>query len=95
MSSLPNASEQLLNVVEVQAGGGLVEDVQDAGVAGVDEMSGELQALGFAAGKRGGGLAQAEIAETDFLEDLQPVKNAWGTPVKKCSASRTVMSRTS
>ncbi len=31
-------------------------------------MSGELDALGFAAGERGGGLAEADVAEADFVE---------------------------
>ena len=31
-------------------------------------MRGELDALGFAAGERGGGLAEADVAEADFVE---------------------------
>src|SRR5579883_2494410 len=44
-------SEQLLNIVEMQAGGGLVQDVENAGIGGMNEVRGELEALGFAAGK--------------------------------------------
>ena len=68
---LAKGGEQLLDIVEVQAGGGLVENVKHAGIGGVHQMRGELEALGFAAGKRGGGLAEAQIAEADFVEDLE------------------------
>src|SRR5208337_2974272 len=34
-------------------------------------MSGELEALRFAAGKRGGRLAEAEIAEANLVEDAK------------------------
>src|SRR5574337_13533 len=49
--------EQLLYVVEVQAGRGLVEDVERAARLPPAEFLGELDALSFAARKRGGGLA--------------------------------------
>src|SRR6476661_1044355 len=50
--------EELANVVEVEAGGGLVEQIE--GAAGLDtrKFGGQLHALGFAAGKRGGRLAE-------------------------------------
>jgi hypothetical protein len=37
--------EQLLDVVEVEAGGGLVEDVQRAAGGAAGELAGELDAL--------------------------------------------------
>ena len=46
-------------------------------------MRGELQALRFAAGERGGGLAEAQIAEADFVEDAQ-LAMTLGTLTKKC-----------
>jgi len=61
---LAEGGEELGDIVEVEAGGGLVENVEDAaglgglggGVDGADlgEMSGELDALRFAAERRGG-----------------------------------------
>ena len=39
-------------------------------------MGGELDALGFAAGEGGGGLAEADIAEADFVEDVELVDDA-------------------
>ena len=63
--------EELADVFKMQAGGWFVEDIQDAvgslagfGVtAGADagQMQGELDALGFSAGERGGGLAETEV----------------------------------
>ena len=41
--------------------------------AGGGEVRGELDALGFAAGERGGGLAEADVAEADFVEDVELV----------------------
>ena len=51
--------EQLAHVLEVQAGGGLVQDVERlAGLAAL-QLAGKLHALRLAAGQRGGRLAQA------------------------------------
>src|SRR5579863_4571801 len=55
--------EEFFSVVGVQAGGGLVEDVQSAARLALGKFAGEFDALGFAAGKRGGGLAQLDVAE--------------------------------
>src|SRR5229473_3229939 len=52
----------------MQAGGGLVEDVQGAAGLALGKLAGELDALGFAAGEGGGGLAELDVAETDFDE---------------------------
>ena len=41
--------------------------------AGGGEVGGELDALGFAAGERGGGLAEADVAEADLVEDVELV----------------------
>ncbi len=52
----------------MEAGGGFVEDVEGAPVAGgALEFGGELDVLGFAAGKLSGGLSEAQIAETDLV----------------------------
>src|SRR6266436_5770580 len=60
--------EELSNVVEVQAGGGLVENVERAAGLAFRKLTRELDALGFAAGKSGGGLAEGDVAESDFDE---------------------------
>ena len=40
---------------------------------GGGEVGGEFDALGFAAGERGGGLAEADVAEADLVEDVELV----------------------
>ena len=84
------SGEKFGDVVEVQAGGGLVENVEDALIFCASKVRGELQALGFAAGKRRGGLAEAQIAQADFVQHAE-LGNDLGMSTKKASASRTVM----
>src|SRR5256885_6229628 len=55
-------AEQLLDVGEVEARGRLVEDVD---AAPLPHVGGQLEPLPLAAGKRGEGLAEAEVAEPD------------------------------
>ena len=63
--------QQLADVVEVQAGGRLVEDVER--VAGVDaaQFGGQLDPLGLAAGERGRRLAERQVAQADLLQAAQ------------------------
>src|SRR5438876_8234594 len=60
--------EKFADVVEVQAGGGLVENVKRAAGLALGKFARELDALRFAAGKRGGGLAELDVTEADFNE---------------------------
>src|ERR1035437_1436120 len=79
VDELAEGGEELGDIVEMEAGGGLVEDVKDAaslgrlggGVDGANlgEVGGELDALRLAAGERGGRLTEAEVAEADLVED--------------------------
>src|SRR6266851_694809 len=52
----------------MEAGGGLVEDVEGAAGLALGKLAGELDALGLAAGEGGGGLAELHVAEADFDE---------------------------
>ena len=63
--------EELADVVEVEAGGGLVEEIEGAAGLALAELAGELHALGFAAGERGGGLAEVDVAEAYVDEGLE------------------------
>ncbi len=63
--------EELADVVEVEAGGGLVEQVERASRLALGELAGEFHALGFAAGKSGGRLAEVNVAEADVDEGLK------------------------
>jgi len=57
------AVQQLDNIGEVQAGGGLVQEKQRAVASGGGHVSGQFQALGFAGRQRGGGLAQSQVVQ--------------------------------
>ena len=67
--------EKLPDVVEVKTGSWLVEDVERAAGLAFGEFARELDALGFAAGKRGGGLAELDVAEADFDERCEFLLN--------------------
>ena len=63
-------AEQAVVVARVQADGGLVENIEHAAKARAD-LRGQANALGFAAGKRGGGAIEAEIAEADGEQEIE------------------------
>ena len=60
--------EEFANVVEVEASGGLVENVKRAAGLAFRKFARELDALGFAAGKSRGGLAELNVAKTNLNE---------------------------
>jgi len=62
-------TDELGGVSGVEADGGLVEDVEGADEAAA-EASGELDALGFAAGERGGEAVEGEVFEADLLQEV-------------------------
>ena len=68
--------QQLADVLEVQAGGGLVQDVEGAAGGPAGQFLGQLDALGLAAGQGGGLLAERYVAQADLLEDLEAVVDA-------------------
>ena len=59
--------QQLLHVVGVQAGGGLVQNIDGAAGGALGKLRGQLDTLGFAAGQGGGGLAQLHVAQPHVL----------------------------
>ena len=71
LKQFAKCGEKFGDVVEVEPGGGLIEEVENAAIFGAREVRGELEALSFSAGKRGGRLAEPEIAETYFVEDSE------------------------
>jgi len=64
-------SDELADLVHVQAGCGLVEDVESAGEISFAELAGYFDALGFAAGEGGGCLTELDVFETDLREDVE------------------------
>src|SRR5260370_42465024 len=61
-------------VAGMQADAGVVKNVETAAKARAD-LRGEANSLGFAAGKRGGGAVQTEIAETDREQEIDALGN--------------------
>ena len=87
--------QQLPDVVEVQAGGRLVEDVER--LAGVDagQFGGQLDPLGFAAGERGRRLARASDSPARPRCRLLSSRTMSGKFSKNSEASSIRMSSTS
>ena len=81
----------------MEAGGGLVEDVEGVALLRTLEFGGELDALRFSAAELGGRLAEAEVAEPDLAEHgesaLERVFRA--SSEKNSRAASTVRLRTS
>src|SRR5690606_6108351 len=61
------------DVLEVQAGGGLVEDVEGAARLPLGQLAAELDALGLAAAEGGGRLAELDVVEADVDEGGEDV----------------------
>ncbi len=60
--------EQRPDVVQVETGGGLVEQEQRVGLSGPGDVSRKPESLSLTRAERVQGLAQAQIAQTDRLE---------------------------
>ncbi len=63
--------QKLAHVVEVQAGGGLVEDVERLPGIRPRQLGGQLDALSFAAGERGRRLAERDVTQPHVVERLE------------------------
>jgi hypothetical protein len=87
--------QQQPDVVEVQAGGGLVQDVQRAPGVALAQLQRQLHALRLAARQRGGALAQADVAQAHVEQRLQLARDGAGTAREEACASSTVRSSTS
>ena len=65
----------MFDVMEMQAGGGFVEDIERFSGGGTHKLFGKLDALRFAAGKRRGGLSKLDIFHAHFLQGFQLMFN--------------------
>src|SRR5271157_1133580 len=72
LNQLAERGQQLVDVLKVQACGGLIEDEERVLAGALGEMSRQTHALRFAAGERGGGLAQAQVAEAHLVQHANP-----------------------
>jgi hypothetical protein len=86
--------EQLRDVVEVQAGGRLVEDVERAPGGAARQLLGQLDALRLAARQRRRLLADLDVAEAD-ARSVSILSRIDGHGLEEVDASSTVMSSTS
>src|ERR1700722_13309856 len=69
--------EEFADVVEVEAGGGLVEEVEGAAGLAFGKLASKLHALRFAAGQRGSGLAEMDVAEAHVEQSLEFLVDGW------------------
>src|SRR5437763_6818547 len=68
--------EQFADILEVEAGGRLVEDVEGLAGGPAGELLGEFDALRLAAGERRRRLADLDVAEADLLKHAHLVADA-------------------
>ena len=71
----PQDAEKLLDVVEVKAGGRLVEKIESPAGRAAGQLAGELDALGLAAGKRRRRLAELDVTQAHFHESPADVRD--------------------
>ena len=64
-------AQEAPDVVEVEPGRGLVEDVEDIGSQAGAQLRRDLEALGLATRQGGGGLTEPEVPEPHVLKDAQ------------------------
>src|ERR1700729_2827842 len=63
--------EELAHIVEVESGGGFVEEIKSAAGLPLGELAGKFHALRFAAAEGGGALAEVDVSEADVNEGLK------------------------
>ena len=85
IAKLFERAEQAIVISRVQADGRLVQNVEHAAQARTD-LRGQANALRFAAGKRGGGAIQAEIAEADGEQKIEPLGDFFERRGRRCPA---------
>ena len=71
VTQLMEDAQQLADVVEVQPGGGLVEDVQRLAGVALGQFPRQLDPLRLAAREGDGVLAEGDVAEADFHQGVQ------------------------
>src|ERR1035438_7605103 len=69
--------EQFADVVEVQSGGGLVEQVESLAGLALAEFAGELDALRFASGERDGGLTEVNVSRSEERRVGKECRSRW------------------
>jgi hypothetical protein len=67
--------QQLADVLEVQAGGRLVEDVDAAAVGPLLELAGQFDPLRLATGQRGRRLPKPDVAKPDVAHGIHAARD--------------------
>ena len=75
-TSVCRTVQELLDVVAVQACGGLVEEIEGLAGGALGQLAAEFDALRFAAGEGGHLLAELEVAEADGDEGVEDADDA-------------------
>src|SRR5438270_13634448 len=70
LKQFAKGGQQLSDVVKMQPGCWLIEDVENALIFSPREVGSELEPLRFSTGKCCGRLSQAQVAEADFIQHL-------------------------
>src|SRR3954462_3178371 len=83
LEQLPEGRQQLRNVVEMQAGGRLVQYVQEPLAAMRRQVRGDLDPLRRSSRERRGRLAEAQVSEADLVEHLQPTQHFRRAPEER------------
>lgn len=65
--------EQFVDVFKMQSGRGFVQNVQRFAGGSFGQFFRQFDTLGFAAGKRGGGLTEVNVSEAYLAQKFQPV----------------------
>ena len=74
---LAKHAEQDADVLEMQACGGFVEDVERAAGILAGKLRCKFHALALASGKGVAGLSELDVTQADFLQDLYLAENRW------------------
>jgi len=64
-------ADQDAHVGGVQPDGGFIQEIERMPGGAAGELASQLDALGFAAGERGGALADADVPEPDVVQGIQ------------------------
>ena len=65
------SGQQFRDVVEMQARGRLIENIQSSVAGGLREMCSQLHTLRFTTAQRGGRLSQPQVTQTHVVQDLE------------------------
>ena len=69
--------EELAGVLEVEAGGGFVEDVHRAAGSPFAQLGGELDPLSLATGQSWGRLAETDVPQPHVVDGLEDASDGW------------------